>query len=140
MSLANELLESIEDQDLVGVGEEVQYEGRPAEVIQIDDDAILILMTDNDEDEVYAISLDDLDEDEEEVSETKVPRARRVGKRIAFKNGKKVIVKAHRTKPMSRKQLVALRKAAKKRKGKRLKASTLRKRKLSMKARKRANK
>lgn len=63
------------------------------------------------------------------------PRMVKAGKKVV--DGKVVKVKAHRTKKMSQKQIMAIRKAAKKRKGKKVKASTLRKRRMSMKKRSR---
>lgn len=153
MSLSEALLNSLNEaranEDLTDLdvteGDEVSYkdeDGKDVKAVIIgfteDDDVVIQKDTDvdsEDDSDVLVLNPEELtlvDSDEEEADEALI------GKRITFRGGKKTVIAAHTFKRMSRKQLQAIRKAALKRRGRKLKISTLKARRKSLKARERA--
>lgn len=118
-------------------GDVVMVDDQPGTVVEIQEEEGIVIVEFEDG-EVAEVEMDDVEIcDEDEVSEA-AQHMVKAGVKVV--GGKIVKVKAHRTRKLSPDQLRAIKAAARKRKGKRVKASTLKARAKSMKMRKRFDK
>lgn len=150
-----ESLQSIGEEFGIEVGDTIEYDGAEMEVVDYDEQTGELTLQGADG-EGIVISIEDMDvevevadedfeahnafesaekDDDEEEDDTS--EARRIKAGWVIRDGKKIKVKARTVKKMKGPQLQALRKAARKRKGKKLKAGVLRARAKSLKLRKR---